>query len=60
MKNKKKLSLDKIKIAKLNNPRTIIGGNPVGSVVNVPSIICFTFTCATTNSTKTSAIGTDI
>ncbi|MDH7448209.1 hypothetical protein [Aquimarina sp. 2201CG14-23] len=62
MKNKKKLSLDKIKVAKLNNPRAIMGGNPVPTSVpiNVQSFTCHTYTCTTITSTKTGAMGSDI
>ncbi|WP_299251350.1 class I lanthipeptide [uncultured Aquimarina sp.] len=51
----KKLSLDKIKIAQLNNPQAIIGGSIIPTQENIPSITCTKYTedRKTSNSTKT-------
>jgi len=60
----KKLSLDKIKISKLNNTRSIVGGSitdlQVTNIISVQIEICATtnsiVNCGT-NSTKTTPIG---
>ncbi|WP_298541153.1 hypothetical protein [uncultured Aquimarina sp.] len=55
MKNKRKLSLDKIKIAKLNNTRAILGGSLVATE-NLPVINAMSIIEQCTDSTKTGAI----
>ncbi|WP_299251347.1 hypothetical protein [uncultured Aquimarina sp.] len=59
---KGKLSLDKNKIARLNNMRVIIGGSLSGIELdaNVPSINVLTLTDQHTTSTKTLPVGSGI
>ncbi|WP_299220791.1 hypothetical protein [uncultured Aquimarina sp.] len=54
-KGQKRLSLDKIKIAKLNNPQTIIGGSIIPTQENITTITCTEYTedKKTSHSTKT-------
>ncbi len=54
--NKKKLTLEKIKITKLENPNVIIGGAPVPTTIPVVTVTCtkLDVNCiTTTNSTAT-------
>ncbi|MDH7448210.1 hypothetical protein [Aquimarina sp. 2201CG14-23] len=62
MKNRKKLSLDKLKIARLNNPQNIIGGFNTGTIPppTRTSLDCPTDPFGTSHSTKTKAMGSDI
>ncbi|AXT50168.1 hypothetical protein D1818_04725 [Aquimarina sp. BL5] len=54
-KGRKPLSLDKIRIAKLDNPQTIIGGSIIPTQQNVSTITCTKNTedRKTSHSTKT-------
>ncbi|AXT50169.1 hypothetical protein D1818_04730 [Aquimarina sp. BL5] len=58
--DKGKLSLDKTKIAGLNNMRAVVGGSLSGiepDIVDLPSINVLTFTDQNTTSTKTLPVG---
>ncbi|WP_299248382.1 hypothetical protein [uncultured Aquimarina sp.] len=60
--NKQKLSIEKIKVARLNNPINIVGGSftlPTTTSLQCPTTIPETVNCGD-QSTKTAALGSSI